>query len=254
MEEDRSEYRHFLNSGYTVIKTSAGPRFTFDHGPLGMPPLFNHGHADALSVTLSVNGREILVDPGTYRYNDAGEWRNYFKSTRAHNTVMVDGMDQAVQETGFIWSKAYESELLVSRQTGDDLYLEAVHTGYMRLEQPVRHRRSILFSNRSVFIIKDSFEGNGTHDFELNYHFHPDVKLMRLDRWWSAENAGSKVFIRTIREEDFSQFRGLKAPLLGWYSPNYGVKLESSVLSCRKSGDPNAIKFLTVISLIFPTA
>ena len=66
----------------------------------GMPPLYNHGHADALSITLSVGGKETLVDPGTYRYNGEPEFRKYFKGTRAHNTVTIDGLDQAVQETG----------------------------------------------------------------------------------------------------------------------------------------------------------
>ncbi|MFO7614448.1 MAG: alginate lyase family protein, partial [Bacteroidales bacterium] len=89
----------FPDSGYTVIRND-NLVFTLDHGPLGMPPLYNHGHADALSITLSKNGRPMLVDPGTYRYNGVPQWRKYFKGTRAHNTVTIDDQDQAVQETG----------------------------------------------------------------------------------------------------------------------------------------------------------
>ena len=75
----------FPDAGYSV--------FRFDNGPLGMAPLYNHGHADALSVSLACQRRPILVDPGTFRYSGAPTWRRYFKSTRAHNTVSVDGDD-----------------------------------------------------------------------------------------------------------------------------------------------------------------
>ncbi len=253
VEKDPGEYRHFPDAGYTVIHTDAGLRFTFDHGPLGMPPLFNHGHADALSVTLSVCGRDILVDPGTYRYNGAPKWRSYFKSTRAHSTVTIDGADQAVQETGFIWSNPYECEPAACGTIEDGFLMESVHTGYRRLNPPVAHRRSILFSNRSTFTIRDTFEGEGAHDFELNFHFHPDVKLVRQGRGWSAENAGSRIFMGLTGEDEFHEVRGLESPLLGWFSPAYGARAASSVLTCRKKGHPCAVNFLTVISLTLPT-
>ncbi len=90
--------RTFPVSGYSTIRTGGGVTLCFDHGPLGMSPLFNHGHADALSITLAKDGVQILVDPGTYRYNGSPEWRRYFKGTSAHNTVCIDGEDQAVRK------------------------------------------------------------------------------------------------------------------------------------------------------------
>ena len=49
-----------------------------------------HGHADALSLVLNVGGTEILKDPGTCVYNGSPEWRDFFRSTHAHNTIVVD--------------------------------------------------------------------------------------------------------------------------------------------------------------------
>ena len=66
-------------------------------GSFGLDPLYAHAHADALSFNLSYGGRQFLVDPGTYCY-DWSEWRRYFRSTAAHNTVRIDGLDQAVQD------------------------------------------------------------------------------------------------------------------------------------------------------------
>ena len=50
------------------------------------PSIAAHGHADALSFTLSVGGREFLIDPGTYAYHTQERWRQYFRGTAAHNT------------------------------------------------------------------------------------------------------------------------------------------------------------------------
>ena len=102
--------------------------------PLGMAPFYNHGHADALSITLSKNGKPFIVDPGTYRYNGVPRWRRYFKGTRAHNTVTIDDQDQAIQETSFIWSHPYEARLTAYQEENGDIFYHAVHDGYTAID------------------------------------------------------------------------------------------------------------------------
>lgn len=237
----------FKYSGYTVINTENRVTLTFYHGPLGMPPLYNHGHADALSIILSKDCKEILVDPGTYRYNGAPEFRKYFKGTRAHNTVTVDGLDQAVQETGFIWSNPYNVNLLNCLELDEALWLEAVHDGYSRLKEPVWHKRSILFFDNSNFIIKDSFKGRGIHHFELNYHLHPDAMVSNSDGWWHVDKKGSRLFIQLFGKDEFLFVRGQEKSLLGWYSPSYGIQRKSGVLNCKKRGFAEQVVFVTAI-------
>lgn len=243
----KQKIKTFKHSGYTVINSNNRVTFTFDHGPLGMPPLYNHGHADALSITLTKEDQQILVDPGTYKYNGVPEWRRYFKGTRAHNTVIIDGLDQAVQETGFIWSHPYKVDFLNYSEQSDGLFVEAVHNGYSRLKEPVWHKRSILFFGEANFVIKDSFTGRGVHDFELNYHVHPNATVSMSDGWWRIEKTGTKVFIMLLGQDDFLLVRGQLSPLLGWYSPSYGIKRKSGVLNCTKTGVPGEISFVTVI-------
>lgn len=239
---------NFPASGYTVVRFGKDAVLTFDHGSLGMMPLYNHGHADALSVTLAVKGKPVFVDPGTYRYNGVPEWRMYFKGTRAHNTVTIDGEDQAVQETGFIWSRPFKAELTRNEKTGERHVLEARHDGYGHLKDAVTHIRKVSLENSHI-IVSDRFEGEGVHEFELNYHLHPETLTQRQDGLWRMQNGDAIVFIRMLKGYDLMWVEGQEDPLLGWYSPAYGVKERSAVLCCRKRGSASEVSFLTAISL-----
>jgi hypothetical protein len=238
----------FPSSGYTVVR-SPGMVFTFDHGRLGLPPLYNHGHADALSVTLSMNGRGILVDSGTYRYNQAPEWRRYFRSTRAHNTVTIDGVDQAVQESGFIWSHAFNIKLLEHSRKNGALFLEALHTGYQRLRQAVIHRRKVAVRPGQI-LIEDSFAGEGVHTFELNFHLHPDAVPFSGADGWVIQHGEERVLLRLEAGGDLCSVIGEKEPILGWYSPRYGLKQESPVLRCLQHAAPKEVTFATIIRFV----
>jgi hypothetical protein len=239
----------FKNSGYTVINSPNGLQLLFDHGPLGMPPLYNHGHADALSIILNKNGNKFFVDPGTYVYNAAPEWRRYFKGTRAHNTVTVDGCDQAVQETEFIWSHPYNVKLLGFSENADQFMVNAMHDGYKRLDKPVSHRRDIIFFAERCFLVRDSFEGQGIHNYEINFHLHPNVEGSQINGWWQLNNEGIKIYMKLLEEDNFSIVHGSIDPMHGWYSPCYGKKLACDVMCCRKRGYPHEISFTTAICI-----
>jgi hypothetical protein len=238
----------YTTSGYTVIRGERCSLLTFDHGPLGMPPFCNHGHADALSFTYTVSNRPFLIDPGTYKYNGVPEWRKYFKGTRAHNTVTIDDLDQAVQETGFIWSHPYKTELIKNLELDSGHLLKAVHDGYNRLKYPVIHERSICWLEHSNLMIKDSFAGEGIHRFELNFHFHPEAILTEDESWWEVDNRGTKIFITISGDDRFEHIKGQENPISGWFSPVYGIKEPCSVLRCSKNGKTDEVSFFTVIS------
>lgn len=235
----------FEHSGYSVIR-NGNLVFTLDHGPLGMAPFYNHGHADALSITLSKNGHPLLVDPGTYRYNGVPEWRRYFKGTRAHNTVIIDDQDQANQATSFIWSKPYNSRLTTCHKENGNFFFNAAHDGYTRLKNPVQHQRSVVFFDQENFLIKDRFFGTGVHCFQLNFHLHPNAVAAKEGRWWIVDNGAEHAFIRLF-EGDFQIVRGQTNPMIGWFSGRYGIKEPSSTLTFTRTGNSNAVVFTTMI-------
>ena len=114
-----------------------------DAGPLGYRSIAAHGHADALSFTLSVGGEEFLIDPGTYAYHTQERWRRYFRGTAAHNTVRIDGLDQSVPGGNFMWLRHARSACSLWLSSTEQDSFEGWHDGYMRLEDPVKHRRLI---------------------------------------------------------------------------------------------------------------
>ena len=245
--------RTFDQSGYSVVKLPDRVQVTFDHGPLGMAPLFNHGHADALSVLLYKNGLPFRIDPGTYRYNGAEDFRAYFKGTHAHNTITVDGQDQACQATGFIWGKPYGIHGFEKSESEGRIVLMAAHDGYKRLPKPVTHTRRIEFYDSGFCMLRDTFSGRGVHDFEIHFHLHPDVRITQVEslqdplrEWFVLENQGVRVFLKLL-EGTFQVIRGQQDPLLGWYSAAYGDIRETAVLHCRRCGRAEKTCFETIV-------
>lgn len=238
----------FETSGYTVLRGARDALITFDHGPLGMPPLHNHGHADALSITLGLAGAPLLVDPGTYRYNGTPFWRRYFKGTRAHNTVTVDGLDQANQETSFIWSKPYRARVLRRGHSAGAWLVEAEHDGYRRLPNPLRHRRCVVLWEGRALLLRDTFEGCGEHDFALTYHLHPDVSVSRTPPGWRIDRGEARLHVLAAAGAPFRLIEGQMDPPLGWYSEGYGRLRPTPVLLSTQRGTPDQVAFLTLFS------
>ncbi len=74
-------------------------------------PSAAHGHADCLSVVVGLGGREVLVDPGFFCYNGDPAWEVHFRKTAAHNTVVVDGRDQAQHVSKMAWTRTYPNRV-----------------------------------------------------------------------------------------------------------------------------------------------
>ncbi|HTM57638.1 MAG TPA: alginate lyase family protein [Candidatus Udaeobacter sp.] len=95
--------RH-ATSGYTIWR-EGDLIVTFDHGPLGLPPLGAHGHADALSITIHRGVDPVVVDPGTFAYHADRAARDRCRSTPMHATLHFGGRSQARPAGPFLWRK-----------------------------------------------------------------------------------------------------------------------------------------------------
>jgi hypothetical protein len=224
--------RLFANAGYFSCRSGwkeDDDQILFDYGGLGFLG-GGHGHADALSFVLSSGNEELLIDPGTGIYNTAPQWRDYFRSTRAHNTVVIDGQDQADPAGTFKWKNSFSSRLIRRFAFPEVEYIEAEHDGYARLDEPVIHRRRLLRVRSNCWIIADDFRGTGVHTFSSNFHFAPDARiLMGHRRNLCSTSIEALCGSRTLRLGFFASnpvhteiIQQMTNPIQGWISRGYG--------------------------------
>jgi hypothetical protein len=148
-----------------------------DAGPQGVGRS-GHGHADALSLRLTMDDRRWLVDAGSGLYISADPAeRNVFRGTGAHNTMRVDGRDQANPGGPFSWT-AIPTTLAEDWIVGKTFsYFAGSHDGYALLKDPVIHRRHVLKVNGGPWLVRDIALGQKEHDLEVLWHFAPDLEV-----------------------------------------------------------------------------
>ncbi len=230
----------FKDSGYYLLQCgqAGSPErisVLFDCGPLGMGTLAAHGHADALSFVLRAFGRDVLVDPGTYDYFSYPEWRKYFRSTAAHNTMVVDGRDQSEMLGLFLWGGRANARRLSWEPTDAGGKVAGEHDGYTHLKDPVIHRRTIELdgSNRRV-IVRDQVVAREKHEIELYFHLaeHCVVTAAGGNRYFVDAGPGI-VTIELDRRLKVETFEGSRDPICGWVSRGYHRKQASTTLVGR---------------------
>ncbi len=211
----------FPTSGYSrfSLGEDAHSYLLFDHGTLGMAPGFGHGHADALSLLFYHRGRPILVDPGTYGYGLEPVWRAYFRGTGAHNTIAVDGRDQAFQESRFQWSAPYRSVLVECRGAGGASVLAlARHDGYAALG--VTHWRGLFLRPGVGFVVWDLVDGRGEHEISGYWHCNDKPRPAKPE---GAYQLHDRITLQ-ISGAEAGLHEAATAPMSGWRAPAYGVK------------------------------
>jgi hypothetical protein len=237
----------FEEAGYSVIRPARGLQglLVFDHGPLGMAPCFGHGHADALSVIFRYGEDELLIDPGTGTYTGDEVWRSYFRSTRAHNTVCVDNLDQAEQAGTFLWTNPYVCRLVRREElSGGRWVLLGVHTGYLE-RAGVVHWRAVMYQPPAHWMVWDRLTGSGKHRLELNWHLGVDPYSDRDG--YRLLISGATIGLR-VEGGLTHAHRGELFPIHGWRSPRYGQREPIPTLRTVVSAElPH--EFLTTIWL-----
>jgi hypothetical protein len=204
---------------YLMTEHAADRQLVIDAGPQGADTA-GHGHADALSMTANIRGCPLLIDPGTFEYvgSDLRE-RNRFRGTQAHNTLLVDGLDQSEPQGPFSWASLpnVRAEKWINGETFD-LFVGS-HDGYMRLADPVVHRRLVFSLKSDFWLVRDQAVGRGQHQLDLFWHVNPEFRpTLQSETTFRSEGVGLSIracddhgWAQQIRSEDWSPAYGQKA-------------------------------------------
>jgi len=188
-----------------------------------------HGHADALSLTLNLDRKPLLVDPGACVYVGPGPEREYFRTTRAHNTVTVDGLSQAEPRSPFSWFRWPEVQVEATAFASEFDFIAASHDGYARLGAAVKHRRTLFAPREGFWFVLDELVSGGPHDYTLHWHLAPGSNVLQQagDRC-VVELDGSRLELLTASDG------WLRTVESGWYSPAYGEKVAAPLVRFAK--------------------
>jgi hypothetical protein len=231
--------RAFPASG-TYLMVSDGLCLSMDAGQFGAGHC-GHGHADALSLTVAADGREWLTDRGTFTYTGSAQWRERFRGTAAHNTMVIDGEDQAIPTAPFKWEKV--PEVRVEHWWAGESFdlLIASHTGYLRFASPALHRRTVFFVKPQFWLVIDTVEGEGEHSLELNWHaLDGPARLTSAALELGSTEDGRLGVVPT------SDPRWSVELMVGWHSMCYGHKQSAPTLRCA-SRTPLPHEFATLL-------
>lgn len=261
----------FADAGITLLRSPRGEHgaepeiwIRCDGGPHGFLSLAAHAHADALSVEVRHGGVDIFADPGTYCYHGEPEWRSYFRSTIAHNTVEIGGRSQSAEGGPFMWLRHARVREIAAGMP--DTVWAAEHDGYARFGHGASHRRTVRFDQATRRLeITDVTEGSG-HDVRMAFHLGPRVTAslsgLTAHLSWAADPGSAtgdpgKADRAAARLElpdglTWTLHKGETTPIIGWYSPSLGRK-EPTVTLLGAGGDRQVMPLVTRLTFLDST-
>jgi hypothetical protein len=184
----------------------------------------SHSDLDALGITMYSNGAEVLPTSGLYTYTEEPDLE-YFHGTRSHNTVVVDGKDQAQG----------------SAEAGSHGSSEGATwaSGVSRLYAGVTHHRTVVILRQGLVLVHDELSSASSHEYSQTWHLAPNATPAGTTANLTASVGGKPQL--TITQADPTamsrqSFDGATGPMQGWYSSSYGSKRPSWALQYSREG------------------
>ena len=198
-----------------------------DAGRTGSCPSPPTRTATRSSLEVRVGGVDILADPGTYCYHGEEAWRNYFRSTIAHNTVEVAGTEQSTWGGPFLWLRGATGRVRRYAVEGDVVTWDADHDGYRAGESPVTHRRTAVLDH-GVLRVEDHLDA--ASDVRMAWHLGSGGVRRAGRSHGRLEWPTGSAIVELPAGLSWTAHRGGDDPLLGWYSPRFGHKVPITTL------------------------
>ncbi len=240
-------------AGWNIMRTGweADDKYLlFETGPFGAA----HQHEDKLGLIVYAGGKTIIPEGGTYSY-DRSDWRKYVLSTRAHNTVMVDGLEQkrrGLRDT-YVVREPEDTPWHTSEEF--DFAQGTYRSGYgPENEVAVEHKRQVLFVKPDYWIMVDEMTPGDDVEHSYEAIFHLDADAAVLDAQTQAvtvEHEGGAFRIIPFGPEavEVEIVSGQTEPVVqGWLPTGRHNELRAiptAVFRWRSTG-PSAVAFALV--------
>ena len=210
-------------AGYYGWRNDSELSLVCDAGAVGPDYIPGHAHGDIFSFELACRQHRIVVDSGVFDYLPS-DMRRYCRSTRAHNTVTLDGQDQCEFWQAFRVGRRGRPYEVKWDPTPVGFRLEGWHDGYHRLAGKPRHGRVFSWHRDGVLMVRDEIESHADSDAASRIHFHPACRI--------GDDAGGLVQVETPAGPFAIQFTGpgeLRREA-SWYCPEFGKRIPNQAL------------------------
>ncbi len=223
--------KSYPDTGYYIIKNEKD-MMVIDCGDVGPDYQPGHAHCDTLSYELALNGQRTVVDSGVHDYENS-ELRRYVRSTRAHNTVMIDNEEQSE-----IWGvfrvarRAKPVTAKIEQKNEHSIQFKGSHEGYKKLKGKPVHERRIQYIHRNQWVITDIISGKGVHLCQSFIHIHPNFRAQlnnnkEVSLLDSASNVIAKITVSNADQVNIEK---------SWYCPEFGKRYENDVVVLQTTG------------------
>jgi hypothetical protein len=213
-------------AGITIMNTQ-GWHVSYRHPTFNKRQPTGHFHSDELAVTISLDGKPLLIDPGTYLYTGSTVWRNALRHAKAHNTYFVPKFEDTPSELFQMPRQIhiYEPDVAIEKHlvSISDCHFKYANRGV------VAHRKLTFDLQQEILEIYDwwqpsidqqnFFNTKNELDCMWNFHWAPDIHLYQNESHsWIICRKNKPIIhmtstmIFTCHTDIFSQSYGVREP------------------------------------------
>jgi uncharacterized heparinase superfamily protein len=209
-------------------------RLLIDCGEPGPRYQSGHAHCDLLSFELDLAGRPFIVDSGVSGY-EGDPLREYVRSTRAHNTITIDGKDQ--HEVWGTYRMARHATVKGAAQHYSAAGYEFRGSYSPYHARRVTHSREFAYANGTLGVI-DRVDGADGRRIQSFLHFAPDVSVEIESQRAIAHAQQRRVEIVFSGFDSLEVVKGASEPTQGWHCPEFGRAIPAAgiVATIRAAG------------------
>lgn len=162
-------------------------------------------HADNLHVDIWVNGENVLLDSGSYKYNTTEENNTYFTGTAGHNTVSINQNSQMLRGSRFIWYYWSQAKKAIWQENDKEYVFEGTISAFQFIHPKIQHHRKVIVSkNQELWKVEDEVIGSNNLEKQQNWHYN-------------------KTKIKIISDEMASEILSLNSSYYGEKEKGFGI-------------------------------
>ncbi|NEX80250.1 hypothetical protein G4Z05_15575 [Bacillus thermocopriae] len=235
----------YLDSGVALFRTDLNKHFKnkiFWYFSCAFNSII-HKHADDLSFELQYKNTDFIVDSGKYNYKEKDEFRKYFRSVFAHNTIAVDGKTYPLNK-----EQIGKSLLFDSYEQSESYY---VVQGCHELYSGIRIYRTMIQLRDQALIIHDRIVSDKHHQYTQIFNIGKDVSVIKRDNdnfLLVSKKEDATISLRQMYHiSSVSILKGQENPIYAWQSYDFNQKHPITSLHFTKDGQ--SIEFLTILAM-----